>query len=284
MDLKKKFLATLLLLFSFTTFAQDNYLLQGKVLSSEDNLPIPGVNVVILGTNEGTATDFDGNFEIQVSNDQVLQFSYLGFKNQTVIVNGQNNVNILLEVDQNQLDEVVVIGYGTRKKKHLTGAMSTISVEQKGLDKIAVSRLDDALVGQVAGLNVAATEGEAGSDPTIRIRGVGSLNGDSAPLIVIDGLVVDSDFLGNLDMNEVETFDVLKDAASTAIYGSRGANGVIQITTKQGEDGDTTFSYNTFFGFKEARQSDDYYFTVRETVAAELAATGTLSNRTAYKR
>ncbi len=283
MNLKTKLTYIVLLLFSISMYAQESFTLKGKVVSETDSQPVPGVNVLNLKTSKGATTNFDGFYEIKVSKGDVVQFSYVGFVTQTIIIQDQKTLDVSLADDANALDEVVVVGYGTRKKKHLTGAMSTLSVEGKGLDKIAVSRLDDALVGQVAGLNVAATEGEAGSDPTIRIRGVGSLNGNSAPLIVIDGLVVDSDFLGNLDMNEVETFDVLKDAASTAIYGSRGANGVIQITTKQGKEGKTSFSYNSFFGFKEARQSDDYYFTVAETVAAERAATGTLSNRTAYK-
>jgi len=283
MNLKTKLTCFAMLLFCIATYAQESYLLKGKVVDKADNQPIPGANIQVVNTSNGTSTNFDGNYQINVKKGDVLQFSYVGYTSQTVIVDAQTTINISLVEDANALDEVVVIGYGTQKKSNLTGAMSTLNVEKKGLDKIAVSRLDDALVGQVAGLNVAATEGEAGSDPTIRIRGVGSLNGDSAPLIVIDGLVVDSDFLGNLDMNEVETFDILKDAASTAIYGSRGANGVIQITTKQGKDGKTTFSYNSFFGFKEAKQSDDYYFTVAETAAAERAATGTLSNRTAYK-
>ncbi|AXG68180.1 TonB-dependent receptor SusC [Kordia sp. SMS9] len=283
MNLKTKLTCIVMLLFCIATYAQEPYLLKGKVVDKADNQPIPGANIQVVKTSKGTTTNFDGNYQIEVKKGDVLQFSYVGYTSQTVIIDAQATINISLVEDTNALDEVVVIGYGTQKKSNLTGAMSTLNVEKKGLDKIAVSRLDDALVGQVAGLNVAATEGEAGSDPTIRIRGVGSLNGDSAPLIVIDGLVVDSDFLGNLDMNEVETFDILKDAASTSIYGSRGANGVIQITTKQGKDGKTTFSYNSFFGFKEARQSDDYYFTVAETVAAERAATGTLSNRTAYK-
>lgn len=282
MRLKFRFAAIFLLLFSSVIYAQDAYKLKGKVTSASDNLPIPGVNILVLETSNGTSTDFDGNYEINVKKGDVLQFSYLGFKTQTLIIDAQQSVDIALVDDQNALDEVVVIGYGTRKKKHLTGAVS--SVVNKDLDKLPVARVDDALVGRIAGLNVAATEGEAGSAPTIRIRGVGSLNGDSAPLIVVDGLVVDSDFLGNLDMNEVESFDVLKDAASSAIYGSRGSNGVIIVTTKQGVEGKTKFNYNAYAGFKEARQSDQYYFTVAETAAAELAANGSLSNRTAYKQ
>jgi len=277
-----KLMALMLLLFSSVIFAQNAFKVKGKVTAASDNLPIPGVNILVLKTSNGTSTDFDGNYEITVQNGDVLQFSYLGFKTKTVIVDGQQTINITLDDDQNALEEVVVVGYGTRKRKHLTGAVS--SVVNKDLDKLPVARVDDALVGRIAGLNVSATEGEAGSAPTIRIRGVGSLNGDSAPLIVVDGLVVDSDFLGNLDMNEVDSFDVLKDAASSAIYGSRGSNGVIIITTKQGKEGKTRFNYNAYTGFKEARQSDDYYFTVRETAQAELDATGTLSNRTAYKQ
>ena len=281
MNFKLRLLAIIMGLIGSISLAQENYTLSGVVTSKGDGMPVPGVNIIVVNTTRGASTDIDGKYQIEVKSGEVLQFSYLGYKTQTVIINGQLTLNITLEEDTDALDEVVVIGYGTRKKKHLTGAVSTVVNEN--LDKIAVSRVDDALVGQIAGLNVAATEGEAGSDPTIRIRGVGSLNGDSAPLIVIDGLVVDSDFLGNLDMNEVESFDVLKDAASSAIYGSRGSNGVILITTKQGKEGKTRFTYNTFTGFKEARQSDDYYFTVRETAAAELAANGSLSNRTAYK-
>jgi TonB-linked SusC/RagA family outer membrane protein len=282
MNLKIKLTTIIALLFSVVVIAQESYTLKGKVVSATDQMPVPGANVIIVKTTRGASTDFDGNYEITVAKGDVLQFSYLGYVTQTIIIDNQKTLNVELAEDNNALEEVVVIGYGTRKRKHLTGAVS--SVVNKDLDQIAVARVDDALVGQIAGLNVAATEGEAGSTPTIRIRGVGSLNGDSAPLIVIDGLVVDSDFLGNLDMNEVESFDVLKDAASSAIYGSRGSNGVIIITTKQGKEGKTKFTYNTYTGFKEARQSDDYYFTVAETASAELAANGVLSDRTAYKQ
>ncbi|QOW10405.1 SusC/RagA family TonB-linked outer membrane protein [Kaistella flava (ex Peng et al. 2021)] len=183
-------------------------------------------------------------------------------------------------VKEKKIDEVIIIGYGSQKKSHLTGAIS--KVENKDLDQIAVSRVDDALVGQVAGVNVQAIEGEAGSSPTIRIRGTGSISGSSDPLIVVDGLVVDNDYLGSLDMNNVASFEVLKDAASSAIYGSRGGNGVILITTKQGKDGKTKFSYNTFFGVKSAYHSDAYTYDIAGTAARELAETGALSARTQY--
>ena len=282
MNLKTKLTFIALLMFSISIFAQENYALKGKVLSKIDNLPIPGVNVLVVGTANGVSTDFDGNYQIQVKEGDVIQFSYVGFKTQLVTIGNQTEVNLTLEEDTSVLDEVVVIGYGTQRKSHLTGAIS--KVKNETLDQIAVPRVDEALVGQVSGVNIQATEGEAGSAPTIRIRGTGSITGSSDPAIVVDGLVVDNDFLGNLDMNDVESFEVLKDAASASIYGSRGANGVILITTKQGKEGQTKFTYNTFTGFKEARQSDDYYFTVKETAAAELAAYGVLSDRTKVKQ
>ena len=282
MKLKIKSLLVFVLLTCFSVHAQEVKTISGQVVSKSDGLPIPGVNILIIGTSKGTSSDFDGKYQIEAKVGDALQFSYVSFKNQIIIIGDNAIIDVLLEEDTNALDEVVVVGYGTRKRKHLTGAVS--SVVNKDLDKLPIARVDDALVGRIAGLNVSATEGEAGSAPTIRIRGVGSLNGDSSPLIVVDGLVVESDFLGNLDMNEVESFDVLKDAASSAIYGSRGSNGVILITTKQGKEGRTRFNYNAYTGFKEARQSDDYYFTVAETAQAELDATGTLSNRTAYKQ
>ena len=281
MNLRISFILAAILLFSFGVNAQDRVQVTGTV-TDDANLPIPGATVIVLNTTRGTSTDFDGNFTIEVSPGETLRFSYVGFVAQTVEITGQQTINVKLLEDLNKLEEVVVVGYGTRKKVHMTGAVSSVVNEE--LDQIPVARVDDALVGQIAGVNISATEGEAGSAPTIRIRGVGSLNGDSAPLIVVDGLPVDSDFLGNLDMNEIESFDVLKDAASSSIYGSRGANGVILITTKQGKEGKTRFSYNGFIGFKEARQSDPYYFSVAETAAAQQEATGTLSDRTRYKR
>lgn len=281
MNFKTSLLLIAVFLVNIPLFAQDTFSVSGTV-SGEDGVPIPGATVIVLNTTRGTTTDFDGNYSINVSSGEILQFSYIGYATQTVAIANQRTVNVTLMVDASQLDEVVVVGYGTRKKIHMTGAVS--SVVNEDLDQIPVARVDDALVGQIAGVNIAATEGEAGSAPTIRIRGVGSLNGDSAPLIVVDGLPVDSDFLGNLDMNEVESFDVLKDAASAAIYGSRGSNGVILITTKQGKEGKTKFAYNTYTGFKEARQSDAYYFSVAKAVEAEIEANGVLSNRTAYKQ
>ena len=277
---KTKLTFIVMLLCSFAMFAQESITIKGTVVSGIDNIPIPGVNVVILGTTTGTSTDFDGNYQIQASAGDVLQFSYLGFKTKLVTVGSQTLVNVALEEDRSELDEVVVIGYGTQKKSHLTGAISKVTNEN--LDQIAVSRVDDALVGQVSGVNIQATNAEAGGAPTITIRGFGSITADSGPAVVVDGVIVDAEFLGNLDMNDVESFEVLKDAASAAIYGSEGSNGVIMITTKTGKEGRTKFTYNTFTGYKDAFGSDDYKKSVADWAAKEMAATGQLSEQTQY--
>ncbi len=289
---KGRLYGLLLLLCSFTTaFAAsenetattaDFATITGTVISDTDDLGVIGANIVVKGTNRGAVTDVDGSFTIDAQPDDILVISYLGFTTTEVVVGSQTNISIRLVEDATSLDEVVVIGYGTSKKSHLTGAISKI--DNKDLDKIPVSRVDDALVGKVSGVNISATEGEAGSAPTIRIRGTGSVSASSAPLIVVDGLIVDNDFLGSLDMNDVASFEILKDAASSAIYGSRGGNGVILITTKDGTDGKTKFTYNGFTGVKEAHKSDAYYFSIAESAAAEIAANGELSERTRYKQ
>ena len=275
MNLKIK-LATIFTLFCvIAIFAQEKYVLSGTVMSAVDKMPIPGANIIILKTTRGTSTDFDGNYQLDVVKGDVLQFSYIGYVTQTIIVDSQKTVNISLVESDNSLSEVVVIGYGTQKKSHTTGAISKVVNDDLG--QIAVSRVDDALVGQVSGVNIQATDGEAGAAPTITIRGVGSMAGDSTPLIVVDGVIVDSDFLGSLNMNDVESFEILKDAASASIYGSKGSNGIIMITMKSGIEGKTRISYNTYTGFKEARKSDAYGYTTKEWAEQQMEENGELS-------
>ncbi|REE16947.1 TonB-linked SusC/RagA family outer membrane protein [Winogradskyella pacifica] len=280
MNLKVKLTTIIALLFSVMIFAQDSYTLTGTVTSAVDNMPIPGANIIIIKTTRGATTDFDGNYQLEVSKGDVVQFSYVGYVTQTVIIDAQTTYSVQLVEDANTLEEVVVVGYGTQKKSHLTGAIS--KVKNENLDQIAVARVDDALIGQVSGVNIQATSAEAGAAPTITIRGFGSIAADSGPAVVVDGIVVSSDFLGSLNMNDVESFEVLKDAASAAIYGSEGANGVILITTKSGKEGKTRFSYDTYTGFKEAHESEDYKKSVSGWAAQEMAATGELSNTTKY--
>lgn len=275
-------LAFMLGLFILSSFSVLNAQTVSGTITDDDNSPLIGVNVLVKGTTNGTISDLDGNYMVSANSDDVLVFTYVGYAETEVLVGNQQNITVTMAPDSETLDEVVVIGYGTSKKSHLTGAISKVSADK--LDKLPVSRVDDALVGRVSGVNIAATEGEAGSAPTIRIRGTGSMVASSSPLIVVDGLIVDNDFLGSLDMNDVESFEVLKDAASSAIYGSRGGNGVILITTKDGKDGKTKFTYNGYLGSKSAHTSDAYYFSIAETAAAEMAATGSLSDRTRYKQ
>lgn len=282
MKLKFKLTLMLVMLVNVCFYAQSSYTLSGVVTSKSDNSTLPGVTIRILNTTKGVQTDFDGNYSLKVQAGEILEFSYLGYGTKKVTITNQKTLNVTLSESANVLDEIVIVGYGTQKKSHLTGAISKVKNETLG--QIAVARVDDALVGQVSGVNIQATEGEAGSDPTIRIRGTGSITGNSGPLIVVDGVVVPSDYLGSLDMNDVESFEILKDAASGAIYGSRGGNGIIQITTKQGKEGETRFSYSTLTGYKSARQSEAYYSTVAETAARQLAETGALSDRTLYKQ
>ena len=252
----------------------------GTVTSADDGMTLIGVNVLVKGTTSGTVTDLDGNFSIEANEGDILIFSYTGYEPQEVTVGNQRIINISLSEDITQLEEVVVVGYGTQKKSHLTGSVS--KVENEKLDQIAVARVDDALIGQVSGVNIQATSAEAGAAPTITIRGFGSVNANSGPAVVVDGLVVSSDFLGNLDMNDIASFEVLKDAASAAIYGSEGSNGVIMITTKKGQAGKTQFSYETYIGRKDAFESENYKKSVADWAAKELAETGELSNTTQY--
>ena len=252
----------------------------GTITDTDSGEPLIGVNVLIKGTSRGTITDFDGNYSIEGNEGEILVFSYTGYKDLEVPIGNQTIINLGLSEDVAQLDEIVVIGYGTQKKSHLTGSVS--KVENKKLDQMAVARIDDALIGQVSGVNIQATSAEAGAAPTITVRGFGSVNAASGPAVVVDGLVVDSDFLGNMNMNDIASFEVLKDAASAAIYGSEGSNGVILITTKSGEAGETKFSYETFVGRKEAFGSDNYKKSVADWAAKELAESGELSNNTQY--
>ena len=243
MNLKNKLALFGMLLMSITMFAQESFLLKGNVVSEDGKQPIPGANVLVLNTTRGASTDFDGNFEIQVSKGETLQFSYVGYISKTVIIDDQRTLNIALKEDTALLDEVVIVGYGTRKKSHLTGAVAQI--KGKDIAAIQANRVDDALAGKLSGVLIQNQSGEPGADPKIQIRAASSLSGDSGPLIVVDGYPISGN-LATVNPNDIESLEVLKDAASAAIYGSRGANGVILVTTKKGKSGQLNFSYNTF--------------------------------------
>ena len=221
--------------------------LEGTVKDAA-GLTLPGVNILEKGTKNGASTDFDGRYKIKLSNPKaVLTFSFIGFKTKEVGTEGKTKIDIILTEDSNSLNEVVVIGYGTSKKSDLTGAVSTISGND--LKKVPVANVAEALTGRIAGVQVTSSEGSPDADIRIRVRGGGSLTQDASPLIIVDGFPINN--MNDISSSDIESMTVLKDAASTAIYGSRGANGVILITTKSGKDGKIAVNFNMFYGMKK---------------------------------
>ncbi|WP_215225051.1 SusC/RagA family TonB-linked outer membrane protein [Echinicola shivajiensis] len=238
------------LVLSHEQFAKE---VSGTVLSSEDNMPLPGVSILIKGSSTGTVTDIDGKFKIEVPNEEsVLVFSSIGFERQEITVGSQSTINITMQVDLQQLGEVVVVGYGTQKKANITGAIAQI--EPDNLDERPIQRVDQALIGQMAGVRVKQTSGVPGRGFDIQVRGVGSITANNQPLYVIDGFPLESaggNPMDNLNPNDIETIQVLKDASAAAIYGSRASNGVVIINTKSGKSGKAQISLNAYTGWNE---------------------------------
>lgn len=220
-----------MLLFALgTVVAWSQQTITGTVSDTEG--PLAGASVVVKGTTNGVSTDFDGNFTIQASPDDVLLFTYIGYTPQEITVGNQTQIIVTLEAG-NKLDEVVVIGYGTQRKSDLTGSVASVSSEE--ITQIPTSRVDQVLQGRAAGVQVTQGSGAPGAGTTIRIRGGNSITGSNEPLFVIDGIVVGNNFdLNNINPNDIQSLEILKDASSIAIYGSRGANGVVLVTTKSG--------------------------------------------------
>ena len=207
---------------------------QGTVTDAQEGTPLPGVNVVVKGTTIGTAAGGDGTYSLQVPSLQdTLVFSFVGYEPQEVPIAGRSTVNVQLGADVGALDEVVVVGYGRQRRVNLTGSVS--SVEGTELEEIPAARVDQTLQGRVAGVQVNQVSGEPGQKPSIRIRGSNSIQGDNEPLWVVDGIIVGTNFdLSNISSSDIESIEVLKDAVSLAIYGTRAANGVVLVTTKSG--------------------------------------------------
>ena len=271
MNLKQNVIVLLVLLFSISVFSQGEYTIKGIVTSQADNTTLPGVTYRIVNTDKGGATDFDGNFEIKVQKGDVLEFSYLGYVKQLVAIEDQKTLAISMVEDATSLDEIVVVGYGTRKKSHLTGAISKIGGDD--VAAVQATRVDEALAGKLAGVLIQNASGEPGADPKIQIRAASSVSGSSNPLIVVDGFPI-SGSLATVNSNDIQSIEILKDAASAAIYGSRGANGVVLVTTKKGKTGKPKFSYNTYTSFSN-KYRDNILKTGSEWAAhsrAEIAA------------
>ena len=225
--------------------------LKGVVLDGSSSQPLPGVNVLVQGTTNGVTTDFDGNFTLtNIKKGDRIVFSYIGFKDETITYENQNTITITLQEDQKELKDVVVIGYGTTTKKDATGSLQSITT--KDFNKGAIVSADQLLTGKAPGVRITNNGGQPDSAPNIRIRGGASLNANSSPLIVIDGIPVDnttpagvSNPLSLINPNDIESFTILKDASAAAIYGSRASNGVIIITTKKGSSGAPEFNYSS---------------------------------------
>jgi len=263
-------LCTFLAILFCSTIQAQNFEISGNVQDKDSGFPIPGVNIFIKNSSQGVVSDFDGNFKINnVPNGSTLVFSYVGYLTFEVVIRNNNVLNIKLEQDIAKLDEIVVIGYGTQKKKEITGSVAVVSSET--IEALKPSRIEQALQGQMAGVNITSQSGSPGSASTISIRGV-STNGDSRPLILVDGNVVED--LSVINPNDIETINVLKDATA-GIYGVRAANGVILITTKSGRKNmPLTVDYDAFAGFQQTTRkipslnATEYALLVNEAFAA----------------
>src|SRR6188474_541173 len=255
----------LILFLSITTFAfsQNNFRVSGKV-TDDTGKPVSGATVLVKGTNIATATTTEGLFSLNVpSGNSVLIISSVGFSELEVAVNNRNEIPISLANLATSLQDVVVVGYGTQKKKSVTGAVSKLKNEN--FDERPIVRVDQALVGQLAGVTVRQNTGIPGKGFSIQVRGSGSISGGNEPLYVVDGfpLSVNSSNSGNgtfstgnpldnINPNDIESIEVLKDAAAAAIYGSRASNGVVLITTKRGQSGKAKISFNAYGGYNQA--------------------------------
>ncbi len=262
----------ILLLFAFVACFVGSALAQertvsGKVTDSETGEALPGVNILVKGTTQGTVTDTDGNFKVAVSNNATLVFSFIGFKVQEVAVGTQSTINVSLKDDADVLSEVVVVGYGTQTRTDLTGNIA--SMAGKDIQNLPVPSLESAIQGRAAGVFVESGSGKVGQGIRVRVRGTSSLSASSQPLYVVDGMIITSESQGrtgndetnplaDLNFNDVESIEVLKDASASAIYGARAANGVVIITTKKGKAGKTNFSLNYSRGFSTPTKKQEW--------------------------
>ena len=255
MKLFKTFIfCILLVLFSAYGHAQESAI-NGKVID-ETGMPVPGATILLKGTQSSTASDFDGKFQIKAPKNGILLISFMGYKTVETAINGRNDLQVKLNSATQDLNEVVVVGYGTQKKSVVTGSIS--SVKAKDLEKIPNGRVEQALQGRVSGVTIAQSSGQPGAASTIRIRGITTFGeGGNNPLWVVDGVVVDASGIGFLNQSDIESMEVLKDAASAAIYGTRAATGVILVTTKKGKAGKITVNYNGFAGFSSPAKTLD---------------------------
>ncbi len=251
-------------------------IVEGTVTDASDKTPVPGVNVVVQGTSKGTATDGDGKYRIELGpSESTLIFSFIGYKSATIDVANRTTADVALESDTQTLDEVVVVGYGEQKKSDITGA--TASVKGEELSRQPVLTATQAMQGKIAGVQIISS-GQPGSSPQIRVRGVSTALGGTTALYVVDGVLTDD--ISNINTADIVDMNILKDASAAAIYGSRGANGVVIITTKKGAAGGLKVTYNNNIGFRQASNlvemanSAEYRNYVQAATGSAPAETG----------
>ncbi|WP_116789188.1 SusC/RagA family TonB-linked outer membrane protein [Flavobacterium psychrotrophum] len=267
---KLRFFHVICLLCALNMWAQDS-VIKGQI-TDETGLPVPGASIFVKGTQNGTSSDIDGNYQISAGPNATLVISFVGYASQEAIVGGRTSINVQLAPSSEVLEEVVVVGYGTQKKSVVTGAIS--SVKAKDLENMPLTTVGQSLQGRTSGVYVAQNAGQPGSGATIRVRGVTSFNNND-PLWVVDGVIVDNGGINFLNQSDIESMEVLKDAASQAIYGARAAAGVILITTKKGKSGKLSVNYNGFTGISgPARKIDLLNATQYATLRNEAYANG----------
>lgn len=226
------------------------------VVTDDKNQPLPGVSINVKGTSIGTATNENGRYSLNVPDaNDTLVFTYIGFAPQQQALAGRTTLNVVLVAVSSNLNDVVVIGYGTQKKQNVTGAIASVPMQEIG--DMPVSNVATALQGKIAGVVIQQNSGSPGRTPAIKVRGFGSISAGTSPLIVVDGNIVSASAFGLLDAEEIDKIDVLKDASSAAIYGSRGSNGVIMVTTKKGQPGKTRMNLNVYTGFQQVTKKLD---------------------------
>jgi len=284
--MKKFLLMIFCTVMTLGVFAQTTTI-SGVVSSADDGELLPGVTVVVKGTTNGTITNFDGQYEITVPSDAILQYSFVGMQPQEITMDGRTEINVQLQSTAFDVEEVVVVGYGVQKKSVVTAAISSVTAEE--LEKTSPSRIEDVLKGRVSGVQITQSSGQPGADSKVRIRGVGTVN-NSDPLYIVDGMAVGGG-INYLNPSDIESVEILKDAASAAIYGARAANGVVLVTTKSGSKGKASISYDFSYGVqnpwkkKSVLDATEYMLIINESLlndgnearysASDIAGAGT---------
>ncbi len=252
-----KFILLFVCLFgSFQLLLAQQININGKVTGADSNDPLIGATVALVGSQTGTVTDVEGNYGITAKEGDTLLFSYVGYLSERVIVSENSTIDVVLLPDVAELEGVVVVGYGTQRKEDLTGAVSVVDNEQ--LTQSNAPTLGQALQGRAAGVSVTNNSGQPGAQTSIKVRGIGSISNSTSPLFVIDGVITEnSSILNSINPADIESVSVLKDASATAIYGARGANGVVVVTTKKGASGETSVLFSSYFGITQIPQRYD---------------------------